>query len=79
MIRLLPLALLGLSACMDNGGYSDSLVLQYRVGEELKDNCEQRGYECWRWLAFKTEFEDSVDNLTTFEASLARYKAATEG
>jgi len=78
-MRLLIALPLVVAACTEGytAGYSDGMQLEYQVGEELMDNCVERGFECWRWLEFKTRWELNVDQLTTFEASLARYKAAT--
>jgi hypothetical protein len=71
-------AALALSACGGVGdptGVTGRMNLQYRVGEELMTDCNDNGQRCVEWLAFKTDFEEGVSYLTTFESSLARHKA----
>jgi len=70
---LLPMALAGCISPMDAA--NDRLELEYRVGEELMNDCNLRGENCAEWLAFKTDFEKGVSYLTTFERSLAQHKA----
>lgn len=80
MLRLLPVAFLALGACVDGydeQGYSEQTRLQYQVGEQLMNDCNERGQRCVEWYEFRKEFQSEVGNLTTFERSLARYKAAT--
>ena len=77
-MRYLILAALTLSACGGVGdptGANARLNLQYQVGEELMNDCNQRGQRCAEWLEFKTEWERGVSYLTTFERSLADHKA----
>lgn len=76
MIRLLAAPLI-LSACVasDPTGSVSRLSLEYRVGEELMNDCNQRGERCLEWLTFKKDWEENVNYMTTFERSLAMHKA----
>lgn len=51
------------------------LDLEYRVGEELMNDCNLRGERCVEYLAFTKDFNASVSHLITFEDSLAQHKA----
>lgn len=70
---ILPLVLAACSNPM--AAANDRLDLEYRVGEELMNDCNLRGERCAEWLAFKSDFEKSTSYLTTFERSLAQHKA----
>ena len=76
MIRLLAVPLI-LSACTASGppGSADRLSLEYRVGEELMNDCNQRGERCLEWLTFKKDWEENVYHMITFERSLAMHKS----
>lgn len=77
-MRFAIMSVLALSACGGVGdptGANGRLNLQYKVGEELMNDCNVNGERCVEWLAFKTDFEQGVSYLTTFERSLAAHKA----
>jgi len=73
-MRAALLFCLALSACVETGA-TDRLTLEYQVGEELMNDCNLRKQRCLEWLKFKTEWEQGVSYMTTFEKSLAAHKA----
>jgi len=75
-MRLIAAPLI-LAACVssDPTGSVSRLTLEYRVGEELMNDCHVRGQRCPEWLDFKREWEAGVNYMTTFERSLAMHKA----
>ncbi len=61
-----------LAACTST---SERLTREYQIGEELMIDCRDNGKRCSEYLDFKKRFEESVNNITTFENSLAVHKA----
>lgn len=73
MLRALSiLILLPFTACT---GTNERLTREYQIGEELMIDCRDNGKRCSEYLDFKKRFEESVNNITTFENSLAVHKA----
>lgn len=64
-----------LSACQMTNDAADRMNLEYRVGEDLMNDCNQNGQRCLEWMQFKREWEADVNYLTTFERSLSKHKA----
>jgi len=70
--------LLFLTACspsLSPFGAIERKTIEYQQGEALMNDCYQRQQRCNEWLAFKADWEARLNNVTTFERSLAAHKA----
>ncbi|CUH41545.1 hypothetical protein [Ruegeria atlantica] len=73
MLRTMALLALFVIAACDSR--TERLSREYQIGEELMIDCQENGQRCPEYRNFKKRFEANVDNVTTFERSLATHKA----
>jgi hypothetical protein len=64
-----------LTACKTFEDVNNEIALEFRVGEQLMNDCNQRNTNCLEWLRFKQKWEDDTGHLITFEEGLRRHKA----